>query len=157
VTERFFASDPPTKAQISTAKTWILEQFAEIRDYMCNLANANACIGDTSQRAPKIVAVAGTATSAVTMRDKITTYDSSLVNGVRVSLEDLNGLLDMLKSCTLEVRAQTPGLDPGRAGVIVAGMLLLQCVLETFSANEFYASDNDILEGAILSTARGEL
>jgi exopolyphosphatase/guanosine-5'-triphosphate,3'-diphosphate pyrophosphatase len=155
VTERFFDDDPPAEVQINTAKTWTLEQFSEVGDFFRTHIGTPA--STTPCQGPKIVAVAGTATSAVTMRDKITTYDSSLVNGARVSSQDLAGLLDMLKSCTTSERAKIPGLDPGRAPVIVAGMIILQCVLETFNANEFFASDNDILEGAILTAARNEL
>ena len=48
------------------------------------------------------------------------------------------------------------GLDPKRAGVIVAGLVILEEVLALAGAEAYTASESDILHGMILEAAREE-
>ena len=50
-----------------------------------------------------------------------------------------------------------PGLEPARAPVIVAGLVVLGCVLDRFGLAEATVSERDILHGAALLAARGTL
>lgn len=139
VTERFLRHDPPQPDELAQAREWIASVFG---DYFVQLE-------DEGLLPALIVAVAGTATSAVTMRDRIEAYDPALVHGVRVSVSDLRDLVRMLAALPLEQRKKVVGLEPKRAPVIVAGMLILQVVLELAGADSFVASERDILHGLI--------
>ena len=143
VTERYFHSDPPTKQQIDEAGAWISDSM---REYLETLANDgfSAC---------RVIAVAGTATSVISMREKMEVYDSARVHGAVATLANLDELLSTLGSMTLEQRKHVVGLDPGRAPVIVAGVLILQQILKTFGADSFTARERDILHGIILDAA----
>lgn len=143
VTERFLPTDPPLPAELEQARAWIAASFG---DYFTQLENEELLPA-------LIVAVAGTATSAVTMRDHIAEYDPTLVHGVRVSVGDLRDLVNMLAALPLEQRMQVVGLEPKRAPVIVAGMLILQVVLDLAHADFFVASEYDILHGIIFALA----
>ena len=101
----------------------------------------------------RIVAVAGTATSAVSMRERMEVYDSSRVHGAVVTCDDIDELLARLAAMTLEERKQVVGLDPGRAPVIVAGLLILQQIMQGLDASSFTVSERDILHGIILDAA----
>ena len=54
----------------------------------------------------------------------------------------------------LEERKATVGLDPKRAGVIVAGFVILEEVLALAGADAYTASESDILHGMIFEAAR---
>ena len=50
----------------------------------------------------------------------------------------------------LAERRQVPGLQPDRAPTIVAGAVILLCVLDLFGLSETEVSEHDILRGAAL-------
>lgn len=144
VTERFLYADPPDDAELAEACAWIKSEmawlFEEVRVKGLELG--------------RIVAVAGTATSVVSMREKMIEYDSSRVHGAKVTLDELAEITDMLCEKSLVEREQVVGLDPKRAPVIVAGMLILQELLDLAGADGFTASESDILQGIVLDAAR---
>lgn len=140
VTERFYVSDPPSEEECAAARAWAREQFAP---YFEGARNSGIAID-------RIVAVAGTATSVVSMHKKMKVYDSSEVDGSAVSLETLQGLYDRLRALPLAERKQVVGLQPERASVIVAGLGILLEVLAAAGCKSFTVSESDILQGLIL-------
>lgn len=147
VTEKFFASDPPTDDQMSAASAWIRCMMAPYFDELRARGYAEA----------RIVAVAGTATSVVSIRDCMRVYDAFAVDGSFVSRADLAAVHDRLRSMTCEQRCGVAGLDPGRAPVIVAGTLILMSIVDLANADGFTVSESDILHGIILDAADARL
>ena len=143
VTERFLHADPPAADELAAARAWVRNQM---RGYFDELAES----GFSPSR---VVAVAGTATSAVSMLEHMEVYDSARVHGAVVSCEDLAGLVARLAGQSLAQRERTVGLDPKRAPVITAGLLILQEVLDLACARAFTASESDILKGIVLDAA----
>lgn len=143
LTERFLHDDPPTAAQIAAARTWVRDEMAPFFE---GLAADGFPVG-------RVVAVAGTATSAVAIREKLVVYDSARVHGARVSLAELQAIEGRLAAEPLVAREATVGLDPKRAGVIVAGLVILEEVLALAGADGYTASESDILKGMILEAA----
>lgn len=144
VTERFFQSDPPTADQMDAARQWIRE---EMTAYFGDLAARGFAI-------ERLVAVAGTATSVVSIREEMATYDSSRVHKAVVTREQLRAITDRLAALPMVERERTVGLDPKRAGVIVAGFIILEEVLRLADAAAYTVSESDILNGMILEAAR---
>ena len=144
VTERFFHDDPPTPGQMDAARQWIREAMAP---YFEGLADIGFAID-------RVVAVAGTATSVVSIREAMETYDSSRVHKAVVTAGELAAIEERLAAETLEERKVTVGLDPKRAGVIVAGLVILEEVLALAGADAYTASESDILHGMIFEAAR---
>lgn len=101
----------------------------------------------------RIVAVAGTATSVVSIRDEMEVYDASAVHGACVTREELESVFDKLRSIDLDERRHVVGLQPERADVIVAGLIILRAVLDLANIDCFNASESDILQGMILDKA----
>lgn len=144
VTERFFRDDPPTAGQMDAARQWIRETMAP---YFEGLADIGFAID-------RVVAVAGTATSVVSIREAMETYDSSRVHKAVVTADELRTIEERLAAEPLEERKATVGLDPKRAGVIVAGFVILEEVLALAGADAYTASESDILHGMIFEAAR---
>ena len=144
VTERYLHDDPPTPAQLSEAASWIAD---EMREYIGKLGEGGFLDG-------KLIAVAGTATSIVSMRERMEVYDSSRVHAAVVTRGDLDALIERLSAMTVEQRREVVGLEPQRAPVIVAGLLILKQILEVSGAGSFTVSEYDILHGVVLASAR---
>ena len=144
VTEKFFASDPPSAGEIGRARRWVDDAFSR---WFVEQGERVAAID-------RVVAVAGTATTVVSIREEMERYDSKRVHGACVSRADLARIYDRLKTLPLREREQVVGLDPKRAPVMVAGLLILQSVLDAAHADAFTVSETDILHGIVLAAAR---
>lgn len=143
VTEKFLASDPPAPEELARARAWIHEKmaswFAEQSKEAANLE--------------RVVAVAGTATTVVSIRDRMETYDSSRVHKARVSRQELLEVYERLAALPLSARKNVVGLDPKRAPVMVAGLLILLEVLDFAGVDAFTVSETDILHGITLAVS----
>ena len=115
-----------------------------------------ADLADRGFAVDRVVAVAGTATSVVAIREAMEVYDSSRVHRARVTAAELRAIERRLAAETLAERERTVGLDPKRAGVIVAGLVILEEVLALAGAEAYTVSESDILHGMILEAAREE-
>ncbi len=140
VTERFMESDPPAAGECEQARQWVRQQF---EPFFAQAKQQGIAID-------RIVAVAGTATSVVSVSKQMAVYDSAEVHGTSVPASTLQGIYDRLRLLPLEERKQVVGLEPARAGVIVAGMGILLEVLAAAGCESFTVSESDILQGIIL-------
>ena len=143
VTEKFLASDPPAPEELARARAWIREQMAS---WFADQAKEAADL-------ERVVAVAGTATTVVSIRDRMETYDSSRVHKARVSRQDLLEVYERLAALPLLARKKVVGLDPKRAPVMVAGLLILLEVLDFAGIDAFTVSETDILHGITLAVS----
>ena len=101
----------------------------------------------------RLVAGAGTATTVVSIHERMEVYDTSRVHKAVITRPMLDGVADQLERVPLAQRERIVGLDPGRAPVIVAGMVILQTVLDLAGVDSFTVSESDILHGIILDEA----
>ena len=143
VTEKFLASDPPAPEELARARAWIREQMAS---WFADQAKEAALL-------ERVVAVAGTATTVVSIRERMETYDSSRVHKARVSRQDLLEVYERLAALPLSERMRVVGLDPKRAPVMVAGLLILLEVLDFTGIDAFTVSETDILHGITLAVS----
>lgn len=143
VTEKFLASDPPAPEELARARAWIREQMAS---WFADQAKEAADL-------ERVVAVAGTATTVVSIRDRMETYDSSRVHKARVSRQELLEVHERLAALPLSARKKVVGLDPKRAPVMVAGLLILLEVLDFAGIDAFTVSETDILHGITLAVS----
>ncbi len=139
MTERFLHADPPTRAELDEARIWAA---AEFRPFFERL----------DERPSQMLALAGTATSLAAMRLELEHYDAQLVHGYVLSGSDLSDLLEMLSAMPLERRRRVTGLHPERAGVIVAGALIIETVLAIAGLDSLVVSEHDLLYGILLDS-----
>jgi exopolyphosphatase/guanosine-5'-triphosphate,3'-diphosphate pyrophosphatase len=134
VTERFLVSDPPTAEELVAAA-------AAVRALLPG-SNATSAIG-----------VAGTITTLAALDLGLEEYDPERTHGHRIARAAVAEQLDRLAGMTLAERLDVPGIEPGRAPVIVAGLVILREVLDAYGLDEIEASERDILHGAALAAA----
>jgi exopolyphosphatase / guanosine-5'-triphosphate,3'-diphosphate pyrophosphatase len=99
----------------------------------------------------RAVAVAGTATTLAAILHG--GYRAEAVHGARITREQTRSMERQLAGMTLEERRGVPGLEPARAPVIVAGLVVFGAVLDRFGLAEAVISERDILHGAALLAA----
>lgn len=144
MTERFLTCDPLDSAQVQESRQWVRDAF---EPYFQNMQQQGF-------RAAHVVSVAGTATSIVSMIERMEVYDSERVHGYTVTKQQLDQVFSELSVKTLDQRMHRVGLQPERASVINAGLIIQQEVLRAAGANAFVASESDILQGIILTATR---
>lgn len=144
VTERFLASDPPDARELECAREWVRDALSPwFSQHEAELSQVN-----------RMVAVAGTATSVVSIRERMERYDSSRVHGAHVTSADLRDVYERLAALPLAARKRVVGLDPKRAPVMVAGLSILQVILDLARLDSFTVSETDILHGIVLAASR---
>ena len=79
------------------------------------------------------------------------------VHGTSVPREELERILEMLAGMTPAERLAVPGLNPGRADIIVAGLAAAAEVMARVDARTLLVSAYGIREGLLLDTARVSL
>ena len=140
-TERHSRNDPPTAPELEALAEDIRKQlFAE-------LAAADFFEIHTG------IAVAGTPTSLAAIDQELDPYDPERVHGYVLSLDAIQHMYSMLSGKSLEERLNVPGLHPGRAPTIVAGVVILIQAMRAFGLQEIEVSEHDILYGAALEAA----
>ena len=100
------------------------------------------------------IAVAGTATSLAGIDQELDPYDPERVHGYRLSRASCKRLVARLAELPLAQRRNLAGLHPDRAPTIVAGAGILLESMRVFDLDEIEVSENDILHGAALASAR---
>ena len=110
---------------------------------------------DVVEATRRAIAVAGTATTLAAIQHG--GYDTDVVHGAHITRDQTHALERRLATMTLEQRRTVPGLEPARAPVIVAGLVVLGCVLDRFGLGEAIVSERDILHGAALLAASSSI
>jgi exopolyphosphatase/guanosine-5'-triphosphate,3'-diphosphate pyrophosphatase len=100
---------------------------------------------------PLLVGTAGTVTTLAAVDQELSRYDPRKINNYVLKKERIQAIQDRFLRQTPAQRRQTPGLEPGRADVIVAGTALLLCFLEKFGFDQLVACDSGLREGIVLS------
>jgi len=135
-TERHIHTDPPRPEELEALAT-------EVRGIV--LDNVPDGVLDAVSAG---IGVAGTATSCAAIAQRLDPYDPDRVHGYVLERTELDRLLEQLAALPLEQRREVPGLHPDRAPTIVAGVVILQQVLDAFALDRVEVSEHDILQGA---------
>jgi len=93
------------------------------------------------------VGIAGTMTTLAAVSMEMTTYDGARVHGSSLTTDEVRAVVDMLARKPLEERKRTPGLEPKRADVIVAGGVVALAFLEKVGAKSVTISDRGVRWG----------
>lgn len=137
MTEKFVESDLMTDLEYSAIRNYVKEVIA---DTMRIIKTHNI---------KRVIGIGGTATTLSSMVQELDNYDMEKVHGSRVSIEDLKYTIEKLMGLTLEERMKIKGLQPKRADVITAGLIILEVILEKLGMDCIEVSEYDNLEGLI--------
>jgi exopolyphosphatase / guanosine-5'-triphosphate,3'-diphosphate pyrophosphatase len=139
--ERHLSSDPPETHELE-------DLAADIRNLI-----ERAVAAEPHAEPRRAIAVAGTPTSLAAIDQELEPYDPRRVHGYRLGMQRIQRMLSRLSSLPLAERLRVPGLHPGRAPTIVAGIVILVQVMRAFKMTEIEVSELDILHGSALSAA----
>ena len=137
VTERFFSALPPTGSELAAAGAWANEQFA---GYFKSLPV-------DFERAERLVAVGGTVTTLVALVHELEPYDSSFVHLRELSLDQVSDAIERMSSLDVAGIAALPGVQPKRAGVILAGAVVIRELMRAGGYDALTVSENSLLAG----------
>ena len=134
-TERHLAGDPPAPAELAALRD---EAGALVRGALERIGGPAAAVG-----------VAGTITTLAAI--ELGAYDPARVHGHRLCLDVIRGITAELAALPIARRREVPGLEPARAGVIVAGAVIAVAVLEEAGLEAMSVSERDLLDGVVLA------
>jgi exopolyphosphatase/guanosine-5'-triphosphate,3'-diphosphate pyrophosphatase len=140
ISERFLLSDPPSSTEIDSARTFVRAQIEAAIRALPGLVRPRVMVG-----------VAGTVSTLAALHLGLVEYDRDALHHQRLTSADVEGLFDQLSSMPLARRRALPGIEPGRADVIVGGALVLTEVMAGLHHDELIYSEDDILDGLIAS------
>lgn len=141
LTEQFFSDGISAKA------------VARLRRSVCE--GIKTALPRRDWRGAQIIGSGGTFTNLAGMylsRQGILTARS--VHAAHIPRADLKHILDVLSEMSADERREFPGLNPGRADIIVAGLAVAAEVLRRLEAREIVVSRYGIREGLLLEAAR---
>ncbi|MDR4501698.1 MAG: Ppx/GppA family phosphatase [Nitrospirales bacterium] len=141
LSERCLHADPPEPQELASAERIIRQELESIRSIAVDATKAT------------LVGTAGTITTLAAMAQRLSHYESARIHNYWLSLETVCQLQKELCARKAEERAQLPGLEPGREGVIVAGTVILRTVMGTFGFERCLVSDYGLREGIIVECA----
>lgn len=137
MTERHLHGDPPTAAQIVSARTDI------------DAAVALAALSVPFERAASFVGLAGTVTTVAAMAMDLPAYDPTVLHGSVISVDDVSRVTAILLGMTRAERAALPYMHPGRVDIIGGGAMVLESAMRAAGAAEVTVSETDILDGIV--------
>ena len=140
-TERFLPSDPPAPRELVECATAIRSLLAE------------RVPEETRRGVRTAIGVAGTVTTLAALDLGLREYDPERIHGHRIAADAVEFQLHRLAALPLAELREVPGLEPARAPVIVAGIVIVDEVLAYFGLRELEASEQDLLHGAALAAA----
>jgi exopolyphosphatase / guanosine-5'-triphosphate,3'-diphosphate pyrophosphatase len=139
--EQGFHHDPPTAQEIHKAEASIDRELAKVSKAFGPLP-----------RIP-LVGTAGTVTTLAAMAQGLPKYVSARVHNYELTLPIIKRLEKDLTAKTGPQRLASPGLEPGREYVIVAGIVILRRVMESFGFDTCRVSDFGLREGIVVDLA----
>ncbi len=139
-TERFLAHDPPHAAELSNLLQVLKVHMDEV------VAKVPGVVETAT-----MVAVAGTATTIAAVELGLEPYDSERIEGFVLTRDAAEDVFRTLATENLAARRHNPGLEPGRADVIVAGAAILVGVMRYLGFDSCLISEHDILDGMVAS------
>lgn len=136
LTERILLSSPPTSPALNHA-------INDVRDAVLSFPQLSPQI--------RLIGVAGTVTTLAAIDLKLESYDRSRISGHFLTLEAIERVFNTLRSHTLERMAQEfPQIEPGRADIILAGIVILMESIKRFDVRGITVSDRGLRYGMAL-------
>ena len=105
-----------------------------------------------------LVCVGGTASALGMLKLGLRRFDADALEGLEIRAAEVTDAIARLEALPAAERAALPGLDPGRAEIIVPGLCILEAFLRFAGCDRFKVSDRGIRYGVILDSleASGE-
>ena len=98
---------------------------------------------------PRLVGTAGAVTTLAALALLLDPYDPARINNLILSRGQVAALTELLARLPEADRARLPGLEPAKAGVMVAGALIVLSIIDTLQQDSLVVVDAGLLEGVL--------
>ncbi len=151
LTQEHLESDPPDEKELSFLSGYIDKSLKGL--HLLSSQGRDNCPADCL-----LIGTGGTVTTLAAMLHGILPQEigPERINGLILEGSDIGALFDKMSKLSVEERLRLPGLDPGRAGVILAGALVVLRVLYFLRLSQMVVSLSDLLEGILINYFEGE-
>lgn len=136
ITERFLSESPPNRSSLSNAHDHIRSQLEK---HKLNDLTGSFAIG-----------VAGTVTTLAALYKEIPFFSPKELSGVPLGLDDIRTIFGLLKEKSVNQLRSVPQITPGRADIILAGILILMTVMEVYEMRTIYTGIRGLRYGIAL-------
>jgi len=138
MTERFFGDKRSPSKQCGALRSYVLAELARAQW----LERSGGTIVGMGGTVRNLAAAAATAAERAGLG----------VQGYVLSAEGLGGLIEALAKRSELARAQMPGIKPERAGVILAGAVVIAAVMEAAGAERLEVTEAGLREGVFFAS-----
>ncbi|HEY3276280.1 MAG TPA: Ppx/GppA phosphatase family protein [Syntrophorhabdaceae bacterium] len=139
LTEMFIKNDPPKEDETSRLTAFLKETI--------NLPfDGRGCT---------LVGTAGTATSLAAIAMGLETFEKKAVHGLAMPVETIERLIREMGSMNLEERKKLKGMEPGRADILLQGIILIREIMACLNVTELVVSANGGRYGVLYEELKG--
>ena len=132
--------DPPRPAKVASLREELAARLGSFYQ---------EAIGPYLQGNPRLVGTAGAVTTLAAMQLKLRAYDAHKINNLALTRDQVAALAGLLAGLPEAARARLPGIEPAKAGVMVAGALVVLTILEVCRQDSLVVIDAGLLEGVL--------
>ena len=136
LTERLLRTSPPTEREIDSSRGLIRKHIEGVGFVRTGITHA--------------VGVAGTVTTLAAMRLQLLQYDPAKVHGYELQYDDILESFELLKGKTLNEIKSIPQITPGRADILLAGVMILLEFMDAVGIKSITVSDRGLRYGILL-------
>ena len=135
MTEKFLHQDPINDNEFESMSNFIYEEVKSTLEYI------------KKHKVKNLVGIGGTITSLSAMNQELEVYSMERIHNSKISLSEIELILQNLKKMTLNDKKSLKGLQPKRADIIIAGVEILHTIMKNLEIKEITVSEYDNLEG----------
>ncbi|MFP4497315.1 MAG: hypothetical protein ACLFQV_03820 [Vulcanimicrobiota bacterium] len=135
LTEKFFAHDPPESTEIQETRKFIRKKLK------------GALKDRKLKKNVKLIGVGGTMTTTAGYIQKMDCFEPERIHKFKITRKKLKETIEKLIQLDIINRKKVLAIDPGRADIIPAGLLILEAAFNYFEINEIVVSIKNIIHG----------
>lgn len=128
----------------------LLDNCSEDEELLANYVADNLVLYGNVPRMDKLVAIGGTASTIVSVLQKMKVYDTEKVHNFMLYKRDVEKVYQLIKNTIKSKRCEIIGLAEGRRDIIVGATFELLKIMEMLGFDYLYVSEQDNLEGYLL-------
>jgi len=137
LTEQFQISDENTSANLDRMTTHINVKIAHLSKLL------------DQYRIKTVIGIGGTISTTSSINQSMKVYDTDKIHNSILKTEDVKYTIECLKNISTEERKKVVGLEPSRADIILAGLNILNSIMDILKIPRIIVSEYDNLEGLI--------
>lgn len=141
LTKMFLHSDIPTEAEFAQLRSFLAASFASKPWLM-------------GKKCP-VIAIGGTARNLGKIHQRSVHYSMDSLHHYPISTDHVTGILEHIRSLSLEERRQVPGMSKDRADVVLSGIAAFESLLEYTGSDVLLVSNKGLREGVLYESVWG--